>query len=167
MKPFVFIKSEENDVFMESLIACITCVDCDRHFSDHLAKDQSEQRAIVRDFQNLLRDILKANFPTIDWSLEHVHNANSGDAVDLFGRGDTVQVVIEVDKPRADQVSKKFVSRSAIFANAKMYYISLCYPGTGSMSVRECIKYFRYCAEISKRIGNAYAGLIMQTTYGH
>lgn len=32
------------------------------------------------------------------------------------------------------------------------------------MSVSECIKYFGYCANLSQRLGNVYAGFVIQQT---
>jgi len=74
------------------------------------------------------------------------------EAIDVFGKTDSALVVIELDKNRADQVAKKFVSRSATFKNEKIYYISLCYPGTDRMNLSECVKYFGYCADYPREL---------------
>jgi len=95
------------------------------------------------------------------WRAEH-QLPTGRDTIDIFGHG-FADVVIELDKSRADQVAKKFVSRSAMSVG-KIYSVSLCYPGTTHMNVPECIKYFGFCATLSKRIGNVYAGFIVQQT---
>ena len=73
-----------------------------------------------------------------------------------------------MDAHRADQVAKKFLSRSALFINENIIYLSLCYPGTNSMNKKECVKYFDYCSTISKILSDnssynkLYAGLILK-----
>ena len=67
-------------------------------------------------------------------------------------------MVIELDKNRADQVAKKFVSRMALIPSTTVYFVSLCYPGTENMNKAECEKYFGYCAALSNRMGCHYAG---------
>ena len=71
-------------------------------------------------------------------------------------------MAIELDKNRADQVAKKFVSRMAILPTTTVYFISLCYPGTEMMNKSECAKYFGYCATLAHRMGSHYAGLIIE-----
>jgi hypothetical protein len=127
MNPVLRAKSADDDDCLESLITCIASINCEGHFLDHLGRSQNEQAAIVRDFQNTLAGALASAFPHITWSLEHLQNDSSRDSIDLFGKGDST-VVIELDKHRADQVTKKFVSRSPMFKDQKIYYISLCFP---------------------------------------
>jgi hypothetical protein len=164
MKPVLHIASDTNDPFLSSLVACIKSIACAEHFTDHLGKIQTEQASVVQRFQKAVSVSLAAAHPQMQWSLEHQQNSGSKDAVDIFGTSTEALVVIELDKNRADQVAKKFVSRSAIFKDKKIYYISLCYPGTDRMSVGECIKYFGYCANLSQRLGNVYAGFVIQQT---
>ena len=162
MKPVLQMKSADNDGFLESLIACITSLNCASHFADHLGRQQTEQAAIVQRFQFALRTALASAFPSMRWSLEYLPNPSAKDSIDIFGTGEQMSVVIELDKHRADQVAKKFVSRSAMFTREKIYYISICYPGTERMSLPECVKYFGYCASLSARIGNVYAAFVIQ-----
>lgn len=105
---------------------------------------------------------LSKALPNIRWSQEHQQSTTQDDAVDIFGESSDALVVIELDKHRADQLAKKFLSRTAIFSGKKFYYIALCYPGTKSMSKGEAIKYFGYCANIARRLRNGYAGFIIQ-----
>lgn len=164
MKPVLHTKSGNDDSFLESIVTCIASVDCTEHFAKHLGKPQSEQAPFVRAFQQSLASNLAKTFPEMTWTLEHLPNESRKDAIDIFGKSDDANVVIELDKHRADQIAKKFVSRSAAFPFQKIYYISLCYPGTDRMNVSECVKYFGYCATLSKRMGNVYAGFIIQET---
>jgi hypothetical protein len=71
-------------------------------------------------------------------------------------------VVIELDKHRADQVAKKFVSRIAILPPTTIYFISLRYPGTDDMNRPECEKYFSYCEILASKMGHHYAGFIIE-----
>lgn len=161
MKPVVRKKSIDDDPFLESLVVCINSINCAEHFTHHLGRSQREQGPVVQTFQQVLGRTLAATFPEMSWSLEH-QNASGKAAIDIFGKSHETTVVIELDKHRADQVAKKFVSRSAMFKTEKIYYISLCYPGTHKMNMTECVKYFGYCADLSKRMGNVYAGFIIQ-----
>jgi hypothetical protein len=164
MNPFLYARSVENDPFLDSIIACITSIDCETHFANHLGKSQREQAALVQIFQKILACSLAVTFPRIAWSLEYLPDRVRKDAIDIFGKSNETTVVIELDKHRADQVAKKFVSRSAMFKSQNNYYISLCYPGTDRMNFSECVKYLGYCADLCKRMGNTYAGFIIQDT---
>lgn len=84
------------------------------------------------------------------------------DSVDIFGNNEDILIVIELDKPRADQVSKKFLSRNALFDKTKLIYIAICYPGTDAMPRGEIIKYFDYCNKISERLGNLFLGILIE-----
>ena len=160
MKPILVVQSDTNDSFLESLVASIASIDCAEHFTNHLGHSQTQQATAVQGFQRTVRHSLTTAFPPVTWHLEY-QPAAGRDSVDIFGQVNNASVVIELDKTRADQVAKKFLSRSAMFAEM-IYYISLCYPGTDHMSPRECRKYFEYCASLSKRLGNLYAGFIIQ-----
>jgi len=164
MKPILYAKSADNDPFLHSIIACITLIDCAKYFANHLGKSQREQGPLVQAFQQALARSLAITFPNIIWSLEYLPNQDGKEAIDILGKSAEVTVIIELDKHRADQVAKKFVSRSAMFRSEHIYYITLCYPGTDRMNLSECVKYFGYCAELSKRLGNVYAGFIIQET---
>ena len=162
MRPVLRTKSADNDSLLESLISCISALNCADHFAHHLERSQTEQATIISGFQYAFRDALALAFPTIAWKLEHLPVPSVKDRIDIFGTDGSARVVIEMDKHRADQVTKKFVSRSAMFGQEKIHYISICYPGTDRMNVAECIKYFGYCASLSARLGNVYAGFIIQ-----
>jgi len=99
--------------------------------------------------------------PEVLWSVEHRPSATNRDSIDIFGQSSDFVVAIELDKNRADQVAKKFVSRMALLPATTVYFISLCYPGTERMNRSECEKYFGYCATLARRMGNHYAGLII------
>ncbi|MCC0182756.1 hypothetical protein LEO76_14710 [Aeromonas hydrophila] len=61
-------------------------------------------------------------------------------------------VIIEYDAARADQVSKKFVSRVGQLPKQNLFYISCCYSGTKKMNLSETKKYFSYISSISQSI---------------
>lgn len=164
MKPELHVASDASDPLLGALVACIESISCIEHFTDHLERNQREQASIVQRFQEAAAMRLAADFREMRWSQEHLPNPGSRDAIDIFGASDEGFVVIELDKNRADQVAKKFVSRCAVFRDKKIYYISLCYPGTRRMNVGECVKYFRYCSDLSKRLGNVYAGFVIRQT---
>ncbi|MBM9512017.1 hypothetical protein [Desulfogranum marinum] len=154
------ISSDHN--LLVSLTKTVSCFDCSAYFPNHLGLAQYEQKKIIDEFQHALTDHLKNEFNDIEWQTEYSPEINIRDSIDIVGTVGDLFIVIELDKHRADQVSKKFLSRTAIMAGKKVIYISLCYPGTSRMNPNECVKYFSYCSTISKMIGNEYAGLIIQ-----
>ncbi|WP_369855319.1 hypothetical protein [Candidatus Thalassolituus haligoni] len=163
MHPHLQVKSTNNDAFLESIISVIESVDCKEYFSNHLGKSQSDQKVIVAGFQSAICDALAANIPSTKWELEYRPSKSSRDSVDIFGSDEYSVIAIELDKHRADQVAKKFVSRVAILPETKVYYISLCYPGTANMSKPEVIKYFGFCSNLAKRMDNVYAGFTVES----
>ncbi len=146
----------------EKIISCISKFDCSPFFGSHLGKPQKEQRKIVSDFQQSIRDKLAKKIPGINWKLEYSPSTEKKDTIDIYGKNAESNVIIELDKHRADQIAKKFVSRSALFIDQHVFYISLCYPGTKKMNLGECIKYFGYCKQLSQRMGSEYAGFIIE-----
>ena len=120
--------------------------------------------------QNEVKAYLKEKLNKFLWETEYKPSKAFKDSIDIFGSStdNKFKIVIELDAHRADQVAKKFLSRSALFNNENIVYISLCYPGTVRMSKSECIKYFDYCSIISKSLsGNSnnsilYSGLILK-----
>jgi hypothetical protein len=119
-------------------------------------------KIIIDDFQRSLFKVLENKIPKFSWTIEYSPASNIKDTIDIFGKNSLMYIVIELDKHRADQVAKKFVSRSALLIDKSIFYISLCYPGTIRMNKGECIKYFGYCKELSTRMGNEYAGFIIE-----
>lgn len=162
MKPVLHASSDANDSFLWSLVSCIGSINCSEQFSEHLGEVRTKP-FVVKPLQAAVCSALVTGFPQITWSLEHKQRAASKDAVDIFGTGGKAPVLVELDTSRADQVAKKFLSRSAIFEE-QIYYVTLCYPGTDRMNVSECMKYFEYCATLSRRLGSFYAGFIIQRT---
>lgn len=157
------VKSTSSDVFLESIISAIESVDCKEYFSNHLGQSQSDQKVIVSRFQSAICDALVANIPSAKWELEYCPSKSNRDSIDIFGSTASSVVAIELDKHRADQVAKKFVSRVAILPETKVYYISLCYPGTANMSKPEAIKYFGFCSNLANRMNNVYAGFTVES----
>ncbi len=163
MKPKIYEKTTSADNnYAEKIISCIGKFDCSLFFGSHIGKSQPEQRKIVGDFQKSICDELSKEVPTIAWELEYSPKTENRDSVDIYGKNGESNVIIELDKHRADQVAKKFVSRSALFIGEHVFYISLCYPGTSSMNSNECIRYFEYCKQLSQHMGNEYAGFIIE-----
>ena len=162
MFPNLQAATTSKDPFVINLASVISEVACQPYFKDHLDKSQKEQKAIVTLFQRELRNELFMGMLGVDWSTEFMPSDSSRDSIDIYGEGDGFVVAIEIDKNRADQVAKKFVSRMAILPDTKVYYISICYPGTKSMSKSECVKYFGYCGNLAKRMGNEYLGFIIE-----
>ena len=161
MKPRPSVISDGNE-FLKSIVACVGSIECSEFFSAHLGKSQPDQKLLVAGFQSFAASKLKSSIQEVEWSMEYTPSLTNRDAIDIFGRGAGFVVVIELDKSRADQVEKKFVSRIALIPSTKVYFISLCYPGTERMNPSECEKYFGYCSALALRTGNHYAGFIVE-----
>ncbi len=162
MKPKLYDKSTTSSDIFNLIISCISDIESSIYFKSHLGKSQSEQKTIVADFQDAITAKLSKDLTMISWKTEFSPSATKRDAIDIYGQGNNFVVAIELDKNRADQVAKKFVSRIALLPNTKIYFISLCYPGTNRMNKSECIKYFGYCSDLAARMGNDYAGFIIE-----
>ncbi len=161
MKPTLSVVSDD-DRFLKSLVDAIGRIECSGFFSTHLEKSQSDQKLLVSQFQKAATSTLIESIGEVKWSTEYNPSANNRDSVDIFGSCSEFVVVIELDKSRADQVAKKFVSRIALLPSDKVYFVSLCYPGTESMNTSECEKYFGYCSQLALRTRNHYAGFIIR-----
>ena len=124
--------------------------------------------------QTLLQNRVHANLekilPNMNWRSPHKFTRECRDEVDIYGTFSSEDgegaVIIELDKWRADQVAKKFVSRFALTLEQPLIYIALCFGGTESMNKNECEKYFSYC----NRICNYFTQCNLRTPkqfYGH
>jgi len=162
MFPKLQVVSSPMDEVLRRITSIIEDIACQPYFLDHLTKSQIEQKEIVCAFQREVYTEMFVRFDGLLWFREMTPNRDSLDAVDIYGENDEFVVVIELDKHRADQVAKKFVSRMAIMPNKKIYYVSLCYPGTKSMSKSECVKYFKYCSNLALRMGNEFLGFTIE-----
>jgi hypothetical protein len=105
----------------------------------------------------LLEDLLEhfqSELQEFNWEFEYKPSDSYKDSVDIYGESkeNDLKVIIELDPWRADQVSKKFTSRTSLFINHNLIYVSLCYPGTDKMNRNECQKYFEYCRNVSEFI---------------
>ncbi len=117
-----------------------------------------------------LTEFLNIEYTTFQWKNEYKPSLLVKDSIDIIGESLTsdIKIVIELDTHRADQVAKKFLSRSALMLNENLIYFSVCYPGTKKMNIAECQKYFEYCKLISTSLNNhlgkskLYAGLILK-----
>lgn len=110
----------------------------------------------TNELQIALYSYLQLSLSEYKWEIEYKPSDDCKDSVDLYGYSsdEKFSIILEIDAHRADQVAKKFVSRTSLFIDANVFYISLCYPGTKKMSKAECSKYFNYCAKISDHISN-------------
>lgn len=162
MNPKVYTISTNENLLFTSIVDCISSFDSSNFFSDHIGSTQQEQRTQVRLFQYALLGKLQTEIDSINWVQEYSPHISKGDKIDIYGEKDNIAVAIELDKWRADQVAKKFVSRTALLENKDLYYISVCYSGTEKMSFTECVKYYDYCFTLSKKMTILYAGLALR-----
>lgn len=124
-----------------------------QHLKTIVGQSQSTQKEMIRDFQSRIENSLKENLPMISWEIEHrITQDKIKDTIDIYGNLNEYTIIIELDKPRADQVAKKMLSRIANYLDTPILYIALCYPGTKAMNSLECVKYFKYGRNLIKRI---------------
>lgn len=129
---------------------------------DIKSNTQTEQKQIIKQLQNNLADCLNT-LENSKVSTEVKISEEVKDSVDIYGKIGEYPVIVELDTLRADQISKKFVSRIALENIEPLIYIAICYPGTDSMPKPEGSKYFNYCRSILKRINSEsiYLGIMV------
>lgn len=136
-------------------------------FNHKLIRKSSLNRSEIKELQSCFCKYLSENIPHIKWDDEVVYHKTIKDRIDILGtKRDDYYVIIELDPPRADSVSKKFVSRNYLFMDSNVIYITLCYPNNRH-SINECKKYFMYCDIIMRNLGNTnfekyYKGIILK-----
>lgn len=112
---------------------------------------------------------LKQQFPDIKWEIEKVYDEINkiNDRIDILGTVDESHcIVIELDPPRADSISKKFVSRLALYSDVNLIYITACYPNEIVEKTKEYKKYFKYCETIMRCLDDTnlekyYKGILL------
>lgn len=130
----------------------LSSITCDK-LKNLIFYDQTRQRSIINEFQTCICNKLKTDLPYIIWETEHRINNINKDSIDIYGNCyDLFHIIIELDKPRADQVAKKMLSRIACFRDNNIIYIAICYPGTEKMNSTECIKYWMYGKQILEKM---------------
>lgn len=126
-----------------------------KDFKSHLLKKKSLKQEEIKNLQEVLLTYLKESFPNINWKSEEKCNHNKiKDRIDICGYiNDTHYIVIELDPLRADSISKKFISRNALYIDKNLIYISACYPNKNNVkNTNECNKYFSYCNTITEKL---------------
>jgi hypothetical protein len=148
----------ETERFIEEIIIVFKSINYGYFFCKLIGKNQKEQKKIINKFQKYLQCRLNCNLPWCvrsNWEIEHKANYDCKDSFDLFTEicldKINYKVIIELDKNRADQIAKKFLSRMSHTINDPTIYIAFCYPGTKKMSVTEAKKYFDYCLIITNK----------------
>lgn len=112
-----------------------------------------------------------------DWEEEYKPLKEHKDKVDLIGipkgQNESHKIIIELDTYRADQISKKFFSRTTFFRDDDVLYVAICYPPNNSEAIKkygktEGQKYFKYCEQLTEfinentNINKAFIGYILQ-----
>lgn len=115
---------------------------------------RSYNRSEVRDYIQLpLLRHLENTLPNIRWEMEYKINSDKRDSIDIFGIIDAdTCVIVEIDTERADQVSKKFVSRQALTDDLNSIYVVLTYPNQNCNSEsghKELLKYKNYLTTLT------------------
>jgi hypothetical protein len=133
--------------------------------------NQTMQKQLIETFQNRVCGNLEKILPKINRRSPYQLTQQRRDEVDIYGAFNSEDdndgaVIIELDKWRADQISKKFLSRFALTLEKPLIYVALCYGGTPHMHKNECEKYFSYC----NRICNSFTQYNLRASkrfYGH
>ena len=108
----------------------------------------------VEKFQKNLTDILNETPTGYKWDIEVEPSGRSeGDRIDVYGLAQNLpQWIIEIDATRADQVSKKILSRLALWGlKSPINYVAIMYPNTQG-GKKECEKYLRYGTDILHKV---------------
>ena len=166
--------SQETENFIDRVISVFTDLDCNNIFKNLIGQPQQDQRKSIKSFQTELQSKLNETFELKDkqkWKIEVLANIEYRDSFDLFLEivldNISYKVIIELDKNRADQIAKKFLSRTSHTIDHPTIYFAFCYPGTDKMSIVEAKKYFKYCLNISNKmstqeIPRKFIGLVIE-----
>lgn len=144
------------------IINFIPTLDLTSYLNTLIGSSQKAQKTMINDLQNFLFQELENNFSEAEWETEYKPVTSLRDSIDIYADYQNFKIIIELDKYRADQVSKKFLSRSALFKDENIIYIAFCYAGTKKMNANEVIKYFNYADTISLKLENLFAGFIVE-----
>lgn len=165
---------QEAEDFIGKVIKIFTELDCNNLFGNLIGQTQPKQREIIKAFQTDLQKKLNISFKLNDklgWKTEVLANEKYRDSFDLYLEimldDITYKVIIELDKNRADQIAKKFLSRTSHTIDNPTIYFAFCYPGTEKMSISEAKKYFSYCLNIydkmsDERTPKKFIGLVVE-----
>ena len=165
---------QETESFIDKVIAVFTGLDCCKTFKHLIGQSQQNQRETIKNFQTDLQNKLNEAFGlngSPKWEIEVPANEAYRDSFDLFLEVvlDEIPytVIIELDKNRADQIAKKFLSRTSHTIDKPTIYFAFCYPGTDKMQIGEAKKYFKYCLNISHKMSNLqtpkkFIGLVVE-----
>jgi hypothetical protein len=156
-------------MIFEKIIEIVTAIET-TELQNLESLNQTSQKQLIDTFQSRVHANLTKILPNMNWRSSHHFTQERRDEVDIYGtfsaeNGESA-VIIELDKWRADQVAKKFVSRFALTLEKPLIYIAICYGGTENMNKSECEKYFSYC----KRICDSFTKCNLRTPkqfYGH
>jgi hypothetical protein len=126
-----------------------------------IGKSQIEQKDVVGRLRDALADHL-TKCTRYEFESEKTTSASNRDSFDILGAVNSIIVIIELDKTRADQVSKKFVSRTAEAKRSgkELFLISFCYGHTEGMNPSETYKYFSFCKTLAKEMKFSYASFV-------
>src|ERR1700693_3453945 len=100
-------------MLFERIIEIVTAVET-TDLENLISLKQIPQKQRVDIFQSQVYSNLVKILPNMNWRLQHKLTQERQDAVDIYGKFSSENregaVIIELDKWRADQVAKKFVS---------------------------------------------------------
>lgn len=134
-----------------------TLVEMLRQFKPTMRKNSYKPNEVKLYIQVPLLLMLKNKMSTIQWTMEYKPCLNAKDSIDIFGKvNDDTCVIIEIDTERADQVSKKFVSRQALSDDKNTIYVVLTYPNkncNAQSGRRELKKYENYLISLVTLLG--------------
>ncbi len=137
--------------------------------SANITYNKALQNSVKARIQIPLLSVLKQAFPNIEWDMEQtIQGASTNDRVDILGSLDeNTVIIIEIDNTRADQVTKKYVSREALAEDKNVIYISVCYSNNnqhaGSFRT-EVEKYVEFIKRVNETLNY---GSVFEKVYGH
>ena len=148
MTPTVIIRTDKdsdlgNDTkkFIDQVISTISHLDCKNILKDLIGNTQANQKVIIKNLQKTLQTKLNSsfNFREVKWEIEVKAHSSHKDSFDLFLEYKldyfSYKIIIELDKHRADQIAKKFLSRLSHTIDNPIIYFAFCYPGTKRMNL--------------------------------
>ena len=152
----------KNNTYISCIISALEDVNFTQLFQ-HDGTTKGKKQA-VRNIQDEVCRVLRRDLSKFNWKTEAILSNKHNDRADILGSSADMQIIVELDATRADQVAKKTLSRLCLTKDKTIIYIPLLYPGTDKMVVMECKKYIEYGRDILEKINpdSALVGVILE-----
>lgn len=136
-------------------------------------KQKEIQTLVKSKIQIPLFEHLSINLPDVEWNIEYPaskishENQSIGDKFDIYGysKDNDTYIIIEIDTCRADQISKKFVSRYALTSGKNIIYGIILYSNSHQFNKHESKEVVKYLSYINRILKQENKGFVYRLLY--